>query len=245
MTVDLYTLSYNEMRIAPFVVQYWKRFVRKAYIFDNGSDDGTIEYLSQFPFIEMGHFDSEGLDDAINVRIKNSVWKNSVGTADFVVVCDFDECLYSKDLFGELQYMKDNGMSMCKPIEYMLLGREFPKYDGERFSHEIMNSGYRGDSKIILLDPNLIEETNWLPGCHVCHPKGIVKMYDGDKIFTMHHSEMSPDYCLDKFRRRRNRFSSTNMKYGYGTFYFTEDGKLRHDLEEKLRERCVSIKENI
>ena len=31
LTVDLYTLCWNEIDLLPFVIDYWKRFVRQAY----------------------------------------------------------------------------------------------------------------------------------------------------------------------------------------------------------------------
>ena len=31
------------MKIAPFVLDYWKQFVTHAYVFDNGSTDCSLE----------------------------------------------------------------------------------------------------------------------------------------------------------------------------------------------------------
>ena len=89
-------------------------------VYDNGSDDGSVEYLSQYPWIEVRQFKTNGFDDTANMNIKNSCWKESIGIADFVVVSDLDECLYSPVLESELDYMKANDITICGPRQYAL-----------------------------------------------------------------------------------------------------------------------------
>lgn len=101
-----YVVCWNEIDIAPFVVDYWKQYAEKVIVYDNGSTDGTIEYLKNYQWIEIRHFETTGLDDTANMNIKNNCWKESKNIADFVVVSDFDECLYSPILEQELDYMK-------------------------------------------------------------------------------------------------------------------------------------------
>ena len=99
MTVHVHTFCWNEMEILPFAVQYWKRFADKVFVYDNGSDDGSVEYLSKFDFIEVQHYDTRNeLNDYVLRDMKNSVWKKSREEADFAVVCDLDECLYACDM---------------------------------------------------------------------------------------------------------------------------------------------------
>ena len=33
MIIDVYCLCYNEIKLAPFAVQYWKRYAHKVYIY--------------------------------------------------------------------------------------------------------------------------------------------------------------------------------------------------------------------
>ena len=110
-----YVVYWNEMDNIPFVVDYWKRFAERVIVYDNGSDDGSVEYLSQYPWIEVRQFKTNGFDDTANMNIKNSCWKESIGIADFVVVGDLDECLYSHVLESELDYMKANDITICGP----------------------------------------------------------------------------------------------------------------------------------
>lgn len=118
--IHAYVVCWNEMDNIPFVVDYWKRFAERVIVYDNGSDDGSVEYLSQYPWIEVRQFKTNGFDDTANMNIKNSCWKESIGIADFVVVSDLDECLYSPVLESELDYMKANDITICGPRQYAL-----------------------------------------------------------------------------------------------------------------------------
>ena len=118
--IHAYVVCWNEMNNIPFVVDYWKRFAERVIVYDNGSDDGSVEYLSQYPWIEVRQFKTNGFDDTANMNIKNSCWKESIGIADFVVVSDLDECLYSPVLETELDYMKANDITICGPRQYAL-----------------------------------------------------------------------------------------------------------------------------
>ena len=118
--IHAYVVCWNEMDNIPFVVDYWKRFAERVIVYDNGSDDGSVEYLTQYPWIEVRQFKTNGFDDTANMNIKNSCWKESIGIADFVVVSDLDECLYSPVLESELDYMKANDITICGPRQYAL-----------------------------------------------------------------------------------------------------------------------------
>ena len=57
-----------------FVIDYWKRFVSHAYVFDNGSTDNTKDLLSKYDWISVidySHLTGNKLDDELNMDIKN------------------------------------------------------------------------------------------------------------------------------------------------------------------------------
>ena len=51
--IALITLCYNESKIMPFVIDYWKQFVTHANVFDNGSTDNSREILSKYDCITV------------------------------------------------------------------------------------------------------------------------------------------------------------------------------------------------
>ena len=115
LKVHLYTLCYNEMKILPFAVQYWKTIADEVFVLDNHSTDGSAEYLKGQPHIHVINFESDGFNDSIHKKLKNEVWKASRGKVDFVVVCDLDEFMYAKDgIRNKMLEMKKNGVTICK-----------------------------------------------------------------------------------------------------------------------------------
>lgn len=205
----VYVVCWNEIDIAPFVVDYWKQYAEKIVVYDNGSDDGTLEYLSQFPFIEIRHFETDGLDDTANMNIKNQCWKEARNKTDFVVVSDFDECLFSSVFEQELDYMKENEFTICGPEQYALCDDHCPEYVEGKFLHEILTRVYHQKSnhsfdvtgKIMLFDPNAVTETNYRPGCHTCKPTGDIKLYDRKRLFCLHTQKgFGVDYKIKRFK---------------------------------------------
>ena len=238
------------MDILPFVVDYWKRLqVTKAVVYDNGSTDGSVEYLKQFDWIEVKHFDTEGMNDAIQRDIKNNCWKESIGKCDFVIVCDMDEVLYSKNLESELQYMKDNQYNVLGTPWYALCGDEMPKYSDNLLLHEIVKKVYKQDinrdykdiGKFMLFDPNIITDMRFDVGCHRSFPLPELKLYKSNKIFAIHFDKgFGCEYNIKRKKIMNNRLSEVNKKnkwcFEYG---FTEEEIIK-DYKEK-QNKAINI----
>ena len=249
--IHVYVVCWNEMDNIPFVVDYWKRFAERVIVYDNGSDDGSVEYLSQYPWIEVRQFKTNGFDDTANMNIKNSCWKESIGIADFVVVSDLDECLYSPVLESEFDYMKANDITICGPRQYALQGDYYPGYQSDKLLHEIItrvrfqksnhSTWCDTSGKLMLFDPNKIKETNYGPGCHMANPTGTVKLYDRDKIFCIHINRgFGADYNIKRSRILQERNSPENKRKGYAVHYSFSDERIRSDYQ-KGTERSINI----
>lgn len=234
MTIHLYTLCWNEIDILPFVVDYWKRLpITKAVVYDNGSTDGSVEYLKQFDWIEVRHFDTDGMNDAVQRDIKNECWKESRGKADWVIVCDMDECLYVKDtkIFDK---MKEGGYTICAPQWYDFISEKIPIYTKGKLLHEISNKANKGNSKVVLFDPNKIDNINYTVGSHTCNPNGNIKYYNGS-IYILHiNKHLSFEYLLKKYKELNNRQSVTNKKNHWCIHYAFSEQKLKQYYDNDL-----------
>jgi len=228
------------MDILPFVVDYWKRFVTHATVFDNGSDDGSIEFLNKFDWIDVIHYETGGkIKDSEYLRIKDNSWKESRGKADFVVVCDMDECLFSLNIDSVLKYMKDNGYTIANPPMYRLFGDCVPQYEEGKLLHEISRRWKLngGADKPILFDPNKIAEINYVHGSHKCSPTGEVKWYNNDGLFTMDiRKGFGVDYYINKMNIMKNRLSEENLRHGWGIHYAFQEDFHRKDYEQGIKE---------
>lgn len=238
-TIHLYTLCYNEMDVLPFVIDYWKYLgITKAVVYDNGSNDGSVEFLSQFNWIEIRHFQTEGMNDTVQAEIKNKCWKETKDKdVDFVIVCDMDEIIFSTNLNEILEEMKTkdyNAMvsplyGICedfKPehVDNVLLHTQCHKYYKQQ-----MNRQYQDMSKIMLFDPNKIDDMRFAVGCHSANPIPKLKLLITDKAVTIHIDKgFGIQYQIEKRKIMNDNLSEENKKkhycfqYGYTPEKITE-----------------------
>ncbi len=223
--VDVYVLCYNEEKLVPFMLDYWNEFATNVYILDNNSTDNSVYLLKQEKRfnVEIIPYDSNNeLNDQKYLELKNNIWKKSIGKCDFVVVCDFDEALFSKNIMEELRYMLNNEQTICLPKIYDMYSSEFPFYAENNFLHQIVKCGipYDAFGKRIIFNPNKISDINYVPGAHNCNPNGIVKYYNRDNLYLFHFKNLSTEYVYGRYKTYLNRMSEINKKNGWGIQYF-------------------------
>lgn len=247
MRIDLYTLCWNEMKIIPFVIDYWKNIKEQVdefhvYVYDNGSDDGSVEELGKYYWITVMTFESDGFNDLINRNLKNNVWKQSRGKADYVIVCDLDECLYCNDFKELFKNLKNGKYTICLPVWLEMFSEKFPIKDEELLHKQVtkccIGTSHThtklAESKAILFDPNEIDEINYIVGAHISHPQGNVSWYVNDDLFIMHYKHLSLDYVLWRYRICNERMSEVNKENGWGYQYWAKKEEIEKDFNERI-----------
>lgn len=221
--IYLYTLCWNEIDLLPYVVDYWKRLkITKAIVYDNGSTDGSIEYMSQFDFIEVRNYVTDGCNDLILTNIKNNVWKEARHIADFVIVCDLDEVIYCKDPENIFNKLKEENITICKQPWLTYISDKKPVYTPGKLLHEISPYVYDDhcDPKRLLFNPNEIIEMNYGFGAHDCQPVGNINEKEIKNLYIIHlHKNLSLEFFLDRYRKLNNRRSNINKFYKFGSHY--------------------------
>lgn len=243
MIIHLYTLCYNEIALLPFAVDYWKSIADRVVVMDNGSDDGSLEYLGRIPWVEVRPFgDGDGFNDCTNALVKNTVWKESRGVADFVIVSDFDEFIYSRNLKEELQGMKERGETLVKPRGYELLSDDFPIYREGVPSYHLCQRAFRNGQfdKCAVFDPNAITEMNYTLGAHRCRPTGDVRFYTGDRILLFHHKYLGIEYIMKRNSSSLARLSETSRKLGVSVHYSQTEEQIRN-LLSRMNDLSVDV----
>ena len=233
MKIDVFVLCKNEIKLAPFYIDYWNALADdvNVYVYDGLSTDGTRELFAQHQNIHIIDFEPDALDDNQHVILKNSCWKKS--EADFVMVCDFDETIFSYDvetLHDELQKMKDGGYTILAPLSFNLIPDDFPKYEQGKYLHELAEYGFNDcvwEAKPILFDPRKIKEIRYVPGGHFARPIGDVKWYISNKLFLIHGKFLGFDFYTERIQNRI--VSEWNLKHGI-------DGESKKTFEKLQRE---------
>ncbi|HEY3372002.1 MAG TPA: glycosyltransferase family 2 protein, partial [Prolixibacteraceae bacterium] len=87
--IHYYTLCWNEERILSMVLDYYSEFCESMVVMDNESDDNSPSIIHSYPKATVRTYSSNGqIRDDIYLEIKNNVWKESRGKADWVIICD-------------------------------------------------------------------------------------------------------------------------------------------------------------
>lgn len=219
--VHLYTLCFNEEYMIPFFMDYYLKWVDKIVVLDNKSTDNSAALLAKYPNVFRKEFDSENemRESELTTR-RNTVWKNSRGKADFVIMCDIDEFLYIKNPVLFLNHLKQNQFSVVRPIGFDMISKKEPQHGLPIFDQVKEGARNFEYDKMVLFDPNKIENINYSPGAHYAIPEGIVKMYWKDpRIKLLHYRYLSEKYILEKNRIRGIRRSQHDHEHNFGYQY--------------------------
>ena len=235
--VHYYAVCWNEAAFLPFMLAHYERFVDAFYIYDNGSTDASLDLMQAHPGCTAIHFESDGFNDRVHIDIKNTCWKQSRGKADYVVVCDMDEILYHPDMPRMLSEMRRNGYSIIHPQGYDMYSNTYPEYDNHRRITELVRTGVRSDkySKCVMFDPYRIVDIRYEPGCHQCHPTGIVHYSPDPECKLLHYKNLGLEHLLTRTRQLAARLSDENIQARYGCEYLRNEETVAAEFEQNLQ----------
>lgn len=205
MKIEAHVICWNEISIAPFVMQYWQAAdVDRLVVHDNHSNDGTVELLRQYPFVEIQPYDSNGeFNDYVLRNIKNNCWKET--DSNWVFVGDFDEVPYCKR--GLRKMLADcPHLGIIQPCGYQLVSWQFPRPEFSKLLH--YKDGVRlvpiYADKVNMFQPRYVKEMNYGLGAHQCKPVGALPVYLPE-INWFHLKNLGVDYLLKRNRQLYNR----------------------------------------
>ena len=250
MIIDLYTCCFNEADILPFVIDYWKNTVDHVTVYDNYSTDNSISILKKHDWIDVIEYDSNNLlNDYMLLEIKNNAWKKSKGNADFTIVCDLDECVYSYDLKHILEIFKAYNVIGITPMMYNLISKDFPKYKHHALMHQLVDKYYFDKwedfnecnnlhgikQKMLIIDPNKITSTGYKIGCYESLPKGNGKFITTDDIKCYHLHDVGLFRKIKRYHDRARRMSKEHILDHLSDFYCEKPTNIISDFMNDLK----------
>lgn len=211
----MYFINWNDSFYLPFIKKHYGRFCQKIVMYDNYSDDDSVEIAKSLG-IEVRFFGIPGeLNDMHYLNVKNHCWKEERGASDYVIVCDADEFLF----FGSL------ARSCPKVIGYNMISDSLPVDDISEIT-----TGYRDIDfdKQMIFDPNKIDEINYWAGCHKNVKSGKIETEGTMYLLHMRHIG-GVERLLERHRLYAKRMSKFNRESGAGHQYLHEEDKKRKD----------------
>jgi hypothetical protein len=220
MKIHVYSLCWNEERFLPYFLRHYCPIAEKIAIYDNLSEDRSVEIIKSFPNTQVRPYSTAGqLRDDAFLYIKNQTWKESRGQADWVIIVDTDELLWHANLLGYLEECKQKGVSIPVPIGYEMISDAFPSAEGQVYEEIKRGTLFHEYSKLCIFNPDLIQDINYGPGCHLAAPQGQVVVDQRGDLKLLHYRFLGLDYVLPRFEARRSRMSELNKAKRWGAQY--------------------------
>jgi glycosyltransferase involved in cell wall biosynthesis len=239
MRIHLYANCWNEARMLPFFMRHYNSIVDKFIILDDGSTDGSIEYLKSQDKVRLIKGDREGASYIEQSRIFfNQAWKESRAEADWIITCNIDEHIYHKDLALYLHRCLLNGITILPAQGYEMISLQFPSTQGKLCDQ--VRLGARSDkllgpsgmlTKVMAFNPRAIEDVSFSNGRHSVNPTGKVVYPSAVELKLLHYKFLGLDYAEMRYAELRTGLSSADIATGYGHQYTWNTCKIRRSYE--------------
>lgn len=240
MKIHAYIITWNEEKVIPWTLCHYKEFCEKITLLDNMSDDKTLDYAKQFG-ADVISFNTGGqFNDYANSQMKSECYKISRDQADWVIVCDADELLYttSSKVF---EYYSKIGCLVPRVVGYDMVSKNgMPNYEKQsKYSDitEIIDKGVQHDaiSKRVIFKPELDVHFGlgahssrfYLNGKEVNSEPQFEQSYSNLKL--LHYKHVGVDYVRNRMKQLEGRIPPEFKKGGiaahvdselYGKTYF-------------------------
>jgi hypothetical protein len=241
LRIDVHALNWNELRMLPFFLRHYLPFVDRIFLFDDGSDDGSLEYLRGYPQVVVERVPS-GPDSFIDREqlLYNTCWKRSRGRADWVITPNIDEHLYHSDLFAYLEACRDRGVTAIPALGYQMISESFPRSNECLCDSIQYGMPWRQMNKLLVFDPHAIEETNFSVGIHKASPVGRVVYPDQDELLLLHYKYLGLDYLLSRHAELGAGLTREDVAKGRGHKYVWSKSEVQDDFED-VRQRSRKV----
>jgi hypothetical protein len=219
--IHYYAPAWNEELMLPFLFRHYAPWVERFVIYDSDSTDGSVELLRRTPNVEIRKVPWTQPDSMIATlqALHNTCWKESRGSADWVIVADVDEFLYHPDFLGYLRRCRKRGVTCIPALGYDMVSDRFPGPDEVLLKTVRRGVRSRMMCKLRLFDPNAVEETNFGPGGHVASPTGRIVYPKRDRMLLLHYKSLGADYLIRRSAMmettRRARDIANNWSHHY------------------------------
>lgn len=239
MRIHLYANCWNEARMLPYFMRHYNPIVNKFIILDDGSTDGSIEYLKSQDKVKLIKGDREGTSYIEQSRIFfNQAWKESRAEADWIITCNIDEHIYHKDLALYLHRCLLNGITVLPAQGYEMVSLQFPLTQGklcDQVRLGALSDKLQGPSgtltKIMAFNPQVIEDIYFSNGRHSANPTGKVVYPTAVELKLLHYKFLGLDYAEMRYAELRTGLSSVDIAKGLGHQYTWDTGKIRRGYE--------------
>jgi hypothetical protein len=228
--VHVYSLCWNEMEMLPFYLRHYRDVASRFFIFDDSSNDGSVQYLSGQPDVEVSRFHKDKDSFVLAAqRFYNECWKRSRGEADWVIICNIDEHLHHPDLPGYLDAQRDAGVTVIPSRGFQMISDRFPE------PHETLARALRSGmpwpflDKVSIFNPNAVDDINYCVGRHTTEPAGQVRMPATREVKLLHYKYLGLPYLIRRTAELRTGLRAIDIENRWGHHYLWSNEEIQRD----------------
>ncbi len=233
MNIHLYTFCWNESFIIPFFLRHYLDVVDKITVYDNESDDNSVELLSKHEKVTVKTYKTDGkINVYINTAVRNEMWKESRGKADWVIVIDTDEFLYfPAGLRTVLEMAELENATLVIPEGYDMVSETLPGPGRSILDQVQFGCGSPGFSKPCVFKPDAIQEINFAVGAHSAEPTGNVQISRIPGFQLLHCKYINFEHYAARSKLHAARVDPEEQARGLNVHYIADEQKLRNHFD--------------
>jgi hypothetical protein len=220
MIVHVYTTCWNEEVLMPYFLRHYGRFADRIIVYDNESDDATVQIARAFPQASVRTFQTgHEMRDDIMLDIRNTDWKESRHLADWVIVVDLDEFLWHENLPAHLERCREMGVSLPSLEGFEMLANAPPQGPGQIYDEIKIGAPEPFYAKRCVFNPDAIRDINYGAGCHAAHPVGNVVEDHLPGLKLLHFRFLGRPWIQARWQARSARLSALNRSRNWSLHY--------------------------
>lgn len=235
MKIHIYTFTYNNAALLPFWLRHYEPWVERIVIYDNNSTDETREIAKAHRLVELRTFNCDHHPEPEPLTtMRNSVWKESRGHADWVMLPDSDELIYhSEGVPNFLRRAERHGYTMIRAFGWEMISAKFPT--GGNILDTVHSGVHMKDySKPTIFKPDELLNTGFTVGCLSTYPVGRVKLMRSGTLMLLHCKRLGWDYYIGRTQECRTRRDAQEKPYPFPHFD-RKDEVLRAEFDTALK----------
>lgn len=213
MIVHVYAHCRNEAALANFWARHYSAFADRITVFDDSSDDGTLEVLAKYPKVTVIPIAHNGLNEHAVLALAHEKVAKARDKCDWVMWPDLDEFIHHPDMVAALKRYHQSGYDVIRPLGFNMMGGLPSNVPGQL--PDILRTGVMAPvySKPIVVNPAAVIEwglgkhTITRPGTRI-NPWGDVYQPDPWRLRLLHYRFLNPEYCAARNARQYARSTS-------------------------------------